>query len=281
MYDCLLKPYRFCSGQASPLQSSAVAPLPASINSVIDRFYGVPIANKAFVDRPDILGNMKAVLVQGSLSSECTILALCGLGGMGKTQLMSRYCYLHCDDYDFIFWLEFDSRVTALQSFHKLAANLGFDGQDGDSERRAAFVRGWLQQQKRWLLLLDNVDDLQTLEFLPRVGGHIILTTREFLPRTEATSITIGKMRAEEALSLFLGPSSTINPGSLRYSQAQRIVAELDYMALAVNLAQVLGEGARNTSNIVSSTPYVLLFEVREHLLRSALLFIVSFLSPF
>ena len=83
------------------------------------------------------------------------------------------------------------------------------------------------------------MDDLRALELLPRVSGHIILTAREFLPRTEATSIAVGKMHEGEALSL-PRPLPTINPGSLQYSQAQRIGAELDYMAFAINLARAL-----------------------------------------
>src|SRR5579862_7250792 len=107
MYDCLLKPYRFCPSPPSATLQPLAAPPPLPNSNIIDSFYGVPTANKAVVDRPDILDNMKAVLAQGSPSIESTILALCGLGGMGKTQLMLRYCYLHRVEYKSIFWLEF------------------------------------------------------------------------------------------------------------------------------------------------------------------------------
>src|ERR1700744_6100405 len=114
MYECFLKPYWFCPPPPSaPLQPST-APPPLPNDNIIGSFYGVPTANKAIVDRPDILGDMKAVLAQGSPSIECTILALCGLGGMGKTQLMLRYCYLHCAEYKSIFWLEFDNKAVAM-----------------------------------------------------------------------------------------------------------------------------------------------------------------------
>src|SRR5579862_3469560 len=134
----------------------------------------------AFVDRPDTLERMKAELAERQSSGMgCKIIALCGLGGMGKTQLMLRYCYLHCDEYDMVFWLEFDSKATAFESFQKLAINLGLGEETKENlEKAAALVRAWLQSQTRWLLLLDNVDDdLEVLELLPRVRGHIILTT--------------------------------------------------------------------------------------------------------
>src|ERR1700761_967398 len=235
MYDCLLKPYRFCPPPPSATLQPSAAPLLAPSN-IIDSFYGVPTANKAVVDRLDILHDMQAVLAQGSSSSECTILALRGLGGMGKTQLMLRYCYLHCAEYNVVIWLEFDSKAVAMDSFRKLANNLGFG--EENAEKTVAFVRAWLQKQTGWLLLLDNVDDLETLELLPRIGGDIILTTREFIPSTLATTVPVGKMREEEALSLLVGRSSTATPGTTELSNAQQIVAELDFMALAVNLAR-------------------------------------------
>src|SRR4051812_33368875 len=77
--------------------------------SVKLRFYGVPAENYGFVDRSNILAAMKAALTGNSSLGGCKILALRGLGGMGKTQLMLRYCYLHHTEYDFVFWLEVDS----------------------------------------------------------------------------------------------------------------------------------------------------------------------------
>src|SRR5262249_10926486 len=155
---------------------------------------------------------------------------------MGKTQLMLRYCYLHRADYNYVFWLEADSKTTALGSFRKLAVNLGIDSEK--DETAVVLARDWLQQRTGWLLLLDNVDDFKALDFLPRTGGHMILTTREFVPREEATSISVDRMSEGEALALFLGSSSAVVRDSPQYDQARQIIAELDYMALAVNLAR-------------------------------------------
>src|SRR5438270_829468 len=105
---------------------------------------------------------MEAELNKASRSGGCKILALRGLGGMGKTQLMLRYCYLHRAAYDFIFWLEVDSWSATVKSLHMLAINLGLDSEStkgNDSEQKVInWVRTWFHMNKKWLLLLDNAD---------------------------------------------------------------------------------------------------------------------------
>ena len=210
-----------------------------------DRFYGVPARNKTFVDRPDLLEQMKLALAKGSRSDGCNVLALCGLGGMGKTQLMIRYCYLHRAAYDFVFWLKVDTQSLAIDSFRKLAINLGFDPQlakkEKDSDRTVVdLVRIWLEKRSNWLLLMDNADDSMATDvfgFMPRFGGDIILTTREFVPPSKAIILHVDKMNEGEALHLLLGDSASVQDTG-RLGQAQRIVAELDCMPLAVNLAR-------------------------------------------
>src|SRR5438270_13808208 len=92
---------------------------------------------------PKILENMEAKLGEESLSNECKILALCGLGGMGKSQLMLRYCYLYDAQYNFKFWLVVEGRSTAIDSFRKLAINMGF-GEANVKEASEEKVVGWI-----------------------------------------------------------------------------------------------------------------------------------------
>ena len=247
IHESLYQPYRFCTA-ATP-QSSASDTVDPSRNPP-DKFYGVPMPNKAFVDRPAILESMETTLASGSPSDECVTLALCGLGGMGKTQLMIRYCYLHRAKYDSIIWLGGDSRTAAFDAFLKLAIELGFSEEtDKDnSEKAVTWVRLWLEKQKDWLLLLDNVDDLDILEFLPRFGGKIILTTRNFIPSANATTVHVHKMSEEESLCLFLGPSlNNLEWKSDRYVQACEIVVELDHMPLAIRLARAYVDNTRTS----------------------------------
>ena len=59
---------------------------------------------------------------------------------------------------------------------------------------------------KRWLLMLDNADDLDVVEeFVPTGGkGHILLTTRVLAPGALARSMEVQQMdRDEGSLLLF------------------------------------------------------------------------------
>ena len=130
---------------------------------------------------------------------------------MGKSQLMLRYCYLHDAQYNFKFWLVVEGRSTTINSFRKLAINLGFGEasvKEASEEKVVGWVRSWLENKSKWLLLLDNADDViikEIFPFLPRKGGHIILTTCEFIPPTKAMTIHVGKMEKRK-LSLYCSP---------------------------------------------------------------------------
>src|SRR5262249_35767680 len=156
-------------------------------DNVRDRFHAVPTENNAFVDRPGIMKEIQAAF-EGHSTSGCKVVALTGLGGMGKTQLLLRYCYLYQGEYKYVFWLDIDGRTTAVDSFRKLAINLGVDEKSMkqlDKEGKIIqWVCSWLEKRTGWLLLLDNADGEMARDIfkcLPRFGGSIILSTREHI----------------------------------------------------------------------------------------------------
>ena len=104
----------------------------------------------------------EAIASNTSAGGACRPLALSGLGGMGKTQLMLRYSYIHRAEYSYVFWLEVDGKTTAVNSFRKLGNELGLKVDDlKDADGVIKLVRDWLEKRTDWLLLLDNVDNLK------------------------------------------------------------------------------------------------------------------------
>src|SRR5438309_11472248 len=194
----------------------------------------------AFVERPDISDKISKSLSKTS-SDGCRIVVLRGRGGTGKTQMMLRYYYANRHAYKYAFWMVMDTKSSAITSYRDLAINLGLDDKtamDGSEKKVIEWVRSWLQERTGWILLLDNADDVMSSEvfqLLPRFGGDIIITTRDFIPPTKAEVIHIDKMTEQEALSLLVGPSPI--DGSTEFQHAQEIVVELDYLPLAINLA--------------------------------------------
>src|SRR5947208_3692953 len=74
--------------------------------------------NKRFVDRPTVFEILDRTI---KTYRECT---LCGLGGMGKSQIALEYCYRNKDHYQCIFWIDADTEETLQNSFVYMARRL-------------------------------------------------------------------------------------------------------------------------------------------------------------
>ncbi|KAH8660511.1 hypothetical protein BX600DRAFT_523500 [Xylariales sp. PMI_506] len=128
--------------------------------------------------------------------------ALCGPGGIGKTELASEYIFTRKDKYSAIFWVTASSRNVLLEDFARIAVDLGLRDRNEaqDLAEACELVKGWLcnpvkslestldsvDNEVSWLLVLDNVDDWGTIEdFWPTTGiGSILITSRDPLSRS-------------------------------------------------------------------------------------------------
>src|SRR6266508_590527 len=109
---------------------------------------------------------------------------LTGLGGMGKTQLAVEHAYRQRADYDLVWWVRCEQPTSLLGDYAALAGQpLAADlrlAEDASQEAVAAAVRVWLERHRRWLLVLDNVEEPQAVvELLPRSStGHVVVTSQ-------------------------------------------------------------------------------------------------------
>jgi hypothetical protein len=133
---------------------------------------------------------------EGSLRS----FALCGMGGIGKTQIAVEYAYSRMSKFDAIFFITADGKSVLSEEFARIAVQLGLEDQSdaNDITVSCEIVKGWLSNPVRyynnppspeneasWLLIFDNVDDLDVLEdFWPTMGsGAVLLTSRDSLAK--------------------------------------------------------------------------------------------------
>jgi tetratricopeptide (TPR) repeat protein/DNA-binding XRE family transcriptional regulator len=211
--------------------------------------------NLFFTGREEILAHLHTALKSSKAAALTQTQAISGLGGIGKTQIAIEYAYRYHDHYQAIFWITVSTRDALSADFVRLAALLDLPEQreqDQDIVLRA--VKRWLTSHTDWLLILDNVDNLEMIvDFLPRHGtGDVLLTTRLQALGTAAQSIEVEKMGIDDGVIFLLRRSRVIAPGdslnqAMEKSQAQaaEIVAALDGLPLALDQAGAYIEETR------------------------------------
>ncbi len=94
--------------------------------------------------------------------------AVQGTGGIGKTSLAVEYAYRHRAAFDVVWWVRADQPASLIGDYTALAAALGLPEADQPDQRVAgAAVRGWLDGNGRWLLVLDNAQAPEAPTGLP------------------------------------------------------------------------------------------------------------------
>jgi tetratricopeptide (TPR) repeat protein/DNA-binding XRE family transcriptional regulator len=211
--------------------------------------------NPFFTGREDILAHLHTALKSGKTASLTQAQAISGLGGIGKTQIAIEYAYRYHDDYEAIFCINASTLDTLRNDFMTLAMLLNLSERyDPEQDIVVWAVKHWLTTHTHWLLILDNVDDLEMItKFLPEYGmGEVLLTTRLQALGTIAQSIEVKTMAQEEGVTFLLRRIKAIAPGasfeqatSDVQAQAAGVVAELDGLPLALDQAGAYIEETR------------------------------------
>lgn len=162
--------------------------------------------NIYFTGREGILTGLREALTMSKPTAITQPHAVYGMGGIGKTQTALQYAYLHCDDYQAIFWVHADSHEALINDYFNLANLLNLPvEQEQNPDRIVTAVKHWLRAHDRWLLIFDNAEDLEMVSgFFPTgATGHILLTTRRQATGTIAQQIRLENMSVDEG-ALFL-----------------------------------------------------------------------------
>jgi Tetratricopeptide repeat/NB-ARC domain len=145
-------------------------------------FWSVPYQRNAFfTGREELLAQLYTALHKKGTVAITQTHARCGLGGIGKTQIVLEYAYRYRDEYRAVLWVKSDTRENLRGDFLSLATLLNLPEQYAqDQATIVAAIQRWMQQQTTWLLIFDNADDLTFVRnfIAPGSRGHILLTTR-------------------------------------------------------------------------------------------------------
>jgi tetratricopeptide (TPR) repeat protein len=169
--------------------------------------WNIPQPNAFFTGRSDDLKKLTDGLEKNSISAITqSPQVLCGLGGVGKTQMAIEYANANRTKYTAGFWVaaETDAHINA--GFAAIAKHLELPAAAlPDQKLSVDAAKRWLNENKGWLLIFDNADIPALIkDFIPRVGnGHVILTSRESLPgefdRLVINQIKLDKMSPGDA----------------------------------------------------------------------------------
>ena len=184
----------------------------------------------------------KALHNANETTSHQRVMALHGLGGIGKTQLAIQYAYIHHKDYTSVWWVNASTTQTLSQGFIGIAQELlsyhtknapaglkpgnaqiavalglpsdivsqnGELNASGDITRPAVnAVMSWFaaEDNNRWLLIIDNYDDLRNVniyDFLqPSSSGSILITSRSQDTRHLGQGLEVQEVAEDEALEI-------------------------------------------------------------------------------
>jgi hypothetical protein len=131
------------------------------------------------VGRDDLLAGLHVRLTSGA-GLQPRMVALCGLGGAGKTSVAVEYAYEHLDEVGLAWQFAAENPAVLAAEFSELAAQLGVQDISGTRDP-VAWVHNVLAAfSAGWLLVFDNAPDLASVErFLPPAGpGRILITSQ-------------------------------------------------------------------------------------------------------
>jgi hypothetical protein len=172
------------------------------------------------------------------------VVILHGLGGVGKSTIALEYAFQWSKSYTSVFWADASSETSLFQSargiaehlishyasqgipygeidnFLRLGGLLGHDRQimpvEGGEQRVAGALKQWLavEGNGRWLLILDNYDDIGSVnihELLPTCDtGHVIITSRRRNLQALGRTIEIDEIDEESGILLLLKSSNKV-----------------------------------------------------------------------
>lgn len=258
--------------------------------------------NRNFTGREQLLADLRNALT--SEGTAAVTQAIHGLGGVGKTQLATEYCYRHGADYEIVWWVRSEKLAQLASDYAGLAAALALEEAKHLDERVLIdAVRRQLEHTGKWLVVFDNVNSPEDLdEYLPRVNsGHVLITSRHHSWRGYAASVPVHIWNRRESVDFLLRRTGrTDAPGAsdvagalgdlpLALAQAGAYIEDtrlpfVDYVALfKTSRRQVLKQGASFRGyELTVATTWSASFEKleQENPAAADLLRLCAFLAP-
>ncbi|KAH8598604.1 P-loop containing nucleoside triphosphate hydrolase protein, partial [Bisporella sp. PMI_857] len=207
--------------------------------------------NPNFTGREDQLAELEKRLFIGEQTSK---IAITGLGGVGKTQLVLELAYRIRVKYQScsILWIPATDTESLQQAYLDVAQQLNIAGRDDKTANVKKLVQLHLSKTTRpWLLIFDNADDVnmwvaeagvepgsgRLIDYLPRSEqGRIVFTTRDrktAVKLARQNVVEVPEMDEEVAIQLL--QKCLMNPDLVNNrTDTMALLKELTYLPLAI-----------------------------------------------
>ncbi|MFF7279265.1 FxSxx-COOH system tetratricopeptide repeat protein [Streptomyces griseorubiginosus] len=163
-----------------------------------------------FTGRSTILEQVRRQFVSGPGGMRLPQV-LHGLGGVGKTQLAREYAHRFKADYDLVWWVDAEQPDLVPPKLADLARRLALRTGDDVNEAALAALQALRagRPYKRWLLVFDNVEDLdlilnrfaeETAPVPDEVYGHLLVTTRTKPASSQVQPVEVEVFTREESV---------------------------------------------------------------------------------
>ena len=187
----------------------------------------LPPRNPVFTGRDDMLAEVGRRLAGGPVA----VVAVRGLGGMGKSQVALEYSHRMRGSgrYRVAGWVRADSAVTAAEDLAAMAPLLGLPA-DGPAGEVAASVLAALRSRRDWLMVFDNAQvpgDLAGM--LPGGAGHVLITSRNRAWSGVAAQLDLEVFNRAESVAFLCKRSGRAEPDA-----ARELAGELGDLPLAL-----------------------------------------------
>lgn len=214
--------------------------------------FDAPDRNKWFTGRQIEIESLERCLALKNSDHYFRMAAICGLGGCGKTTLAAQFAWKHKPEYEGgVFWLSMEDEEKFANCVNDLALRIGMmaDSPDYILSKILSFIS---HQKKRWLMVLDNVDQPQLSDYMVKVlsgrwkrksNGHMIITTRrerkeicQWMDLEPHCCVEVFSFSTQEAKQFLLTRAGGNNAAG-QENELDELVVELGCLPLALEQA--------------------------------------------